>query len=99
MLAKLSREEVNRRWQERMAPFFEIPPGARPDQALLELEEVSTWRRANAGGYNTYCRLGYSMEVTSEATEQSRAGHRWRFRDRSCDQRVVRRTRCDRRHR
>jgi L-rhamnose mutarotase len=40
VLAKLSREEVNRRWQERMAPFFEIPPGARPDQALVELEEV-----------------------------------------------------------
>ena len=33
-------EDANRRWQEMMAPFFEIPPGARPDQMLVELEEV-----------------------------------------------------------
>ena len=39
-LAGMEREEVNRRWQETMAPFFEIPPGARPDQAMMELAEV-----------------------------------------------------------
>ena len=33
-------EEVNRHWQEFMAPFFEIPPGADPDQMMVELEEV-----------------------------------------------------------
>ncbi len=39
-LAGMDGEEANRRWQELMAPFFEIPPGARPDQTLVELEEV-----------------------------------------------------------
>ena len=39
-LEGMSKEEVNRRWQEIMSPFFEIPPGARPDQAMVELEEV-----------------------------------------------------------
>ncbi len=33
-------EEVNQRWQEMMAPYFEIPEGARPDQSMIELEEV-----------------------------------------------------------
>lgn len=33
-------EEANHRWQELMAPYFEIPPGARPDQTMLELEEI-----------------------------------------------------------
>ena len=36
----MAREDVNRRWQELMAPFFEIPPGARPDETMVELEEV-----------------------------------------------------------
>jgi L-rhamnose mutarotase len=39
-LAGMEEEDANRRWQELMAPFFEIPPGARPDQTLVELEEV-----------------------------------------------------------
>ena len=39
-LAGMEREEVNQRWQEAMAPFFEIPPGTRPDQAMMELVEV-----------------------------------------------------------
>ena len=39
-LEGMSNEEVNRRWQESMAPFFEIPPGAQPDQMMVELEEV-----------------------------------------------------------
>ena len=39
-LAGMEDEDANRRWQEMMAPFFEIPPGARPDQMLVELEEV-----------------------------------------------------------
>jgi L-rhamnose mutarotase len=33
-------EDANLRWQELMSPFFEKPEGARPDQAMLELEEV-----------------------------------------------------------
>ena len=40
-LAGMAGEDVNRRWQEMMAPFFEIPPGARPDQMMVELEEVA----------------------------------------------------------
>ena len=36
----MSTEEVNARWQEFMAPYFEIPEGALPDQMMLELEEV-----------------------------------------------------------
>jgi len=39
-LAGMAKEEVNRRWQAMMAPFFEIPEGARPDQRMVELEEV-----------------------------------------------------------
>lgn len=36
----MAEEEANRRWQELMSPFFEIPPGARPDQMMVGLEEV-----------------------------------------------------------
>ena len=39
-LEGMSREEVNDRWQKLMAPYFEIPEGAAPDQSMLELEEV-----------------------------------------------------------
>ncbi len=39
-LEGMSKEEVNQRWQELMSPFFEIPPGARPDQSMVELEEI-----------------------------------------------------------
>jgi L-rhamnose mutarotase len=38
--AGMERTEVNTRWQEFMAPYFEIPPGAHPDQMFIELEEV-----------------------------------------------------------
>ena len=33
-------EEANARWQEFMAPYFEIPEGALPDQNMVELVEV-----------------------------------------------------------
>lgn len=36
----MEKAEVNARWQAMMSPFFEIPPGAHPDQTLVELEEV-----------------------------------------------------------
>jgi L-rhamnose mutarotase len=32
--------DVNARWQAEMAPFFELPEGARPDTGLRRLEEV-----------------------------------------------------------
>jgi L-rhamnose mutarotase len=38
--AGMAKTEVNARWQAMMAPFFEIPEGARPDQMMIELEEV-----------------------------------------------------------
>lgn len=38
--AGMAQEEVNTRWQEFMAPFFEAPPGSRPDETMVELEEV-----------------------------------------------------------
>ena len=39
-LGGMSAEDVNARWQEFMAPFFEIPDGARPDEMMVELPEV-----------------------------------------------------------
>jgi L-rhamnose mutarotase len=36
----MAQTEVNARWQAIMAPYFELPPGARPDQMVMELEEV-----------------------------------------------------------
>jgi L-rhamnose mutarotase len=36
----MSREEVNARWQDSMAPFFENLSGAHADESMLELQEV-----------------------------------------------------------
>lgn len=33
-------EAVNARWQTLMAPYFEAPAGAKPDQSMVELAEV-----------------------------------------------------------
>ncbi|MBM4418332.1 MAG: L-rhamnose mutarotase [Chloroflexi bacterium] len=38
--ALMAEREVNLRWQRDMAPFFEIESGRRPDQAMLQLDEV-----------------------------------------------------------
>jgi len=38
--AEMATREINLRWQAEMAPFFEIPPGRRPDQSMEQLEEV-----------------------------------------------------------
>lgn len=38
--AGMAATEVNTRWQEFMAPYFESPKNARPDQVLVELQEV-----------------------------------------------------------
>ena len=32
--------DVNTRWQEFMAPFFESPSNSRPDEMFVELEEI-----------------------------------------------------------
>ena len=39
-LAGMAKEGVNARWQKFMVPYFESLEGARPDQMMLELEEV-----------------------------------------------------------
>jgi L-rhamnose mutarotase len=36
----MAREEVNKRWQDFMAPFFEGLDGAHADEGMQELEEV-----------------------------------------------------------
>jgi len=33
-------EEINAKWQEFMAPYFESPDGARADEMMLQLAEV-----------------------------------------------------------
>jgi L-rhamnose mutarotase len=38
--AGMLEKEVNTRWQEFMAPFFESPNNARPDEMFFELEEI-----------------------------------------------------------
>ena len=37
---EMATREINLKWQADMAPFFEIEPGRRPDQAMVQLEEV-----------------------------------------------------------
>ena len=39
-LRRMDEADVNARWQAEMAPFFELPAGARPDTGLTRLEEV-----------------------------------------------------------
>jgi L-rhamnose mutarotase len=39
-LAGMSKEEVNKKWQDLMAPYFEDLSGAHADESMLELEEV-----------------------------------------------------------
>ena len=38
--ARMAATEVNTRWQEFMAPFFESPANARPDEMFVELTEI-----------------------------------------------------------
>ena len=38
--AAMAATEVNTRWQQFMAPYFESPDNARPDEMLIELQEV-----------------------------------------------------------
>ena len=38
--AGMAQEPVNARWQAEMAPFFEALGDLRPDEGMLELEEV-----------------------------------------------------------
>jgi L-rhamnose mutarotase len=38
--AKMAVKEVNTRWQEFMAPYFEAPNNAHPDEMFLEILEI-----------------------------------------------------------
>jgi L-rhamnose mutarotase len=38
--ARMALTQVNTRWQEFMAPFFESPTNARPDEMFAELTEI-----------------------------------------------------------
>ena len=38
--ATMLEKEVNTRWQEFMAPFFESPNNSRPDEMFVELTEI-----------------------------------------------------------
>jgi L-rhamnose mutarotase len=38
--AHMAGREINTRWQEFMAPYFESPDNARPDEMFLELTEI-----------------------------------------------------------
>jgi len=39
-LAGMAATDINRRWQEQMAPFFEDPAGRKADEQMRPLEEV-----------------------------------------------------------
>jgi L-rhamnose mutarotase len=39
-LAGINKEEINAKWQEFMAPYFENLSGAHADESMVELEEV-----------------------------------------------------------
>jgi L-rhamnose mutarotase len=39
-LAGMAKEEINARWQEFMAPYFENLSGAHADESMVELKEV-----------------------------------------------------------
>jgi L-rhamnose mutarotase len=38
--AGMSKEEINAKWQEFMAPYFEDLGGLHPDEGMVELEEI-----------------------------------------------------------
>jgi L-rhamnose mutarotase len=39
-LSGMAKEEINAKWQDSMAPFFENLTGAHADQSMVELEEI-----------------------------------------------------------
>jgi len=39
-LAGMAKEEINAKWQDFMAPYFENLGGSHPDESMIELEEV-----------------------------------------------------------
>jgi L-rhamnose mutarotase len=39
-LEEMSKEEINKKWQDTMAPFFENLDGMQADESMVEIEEV-----------------------------------------------------------
>ena len=39
-LERMSKEEINDKWQDFMAPYFEIPEGTHPDGNMIQLKEI-----------------------------------------------------------
>jgi L-rhamnose mutarotase len=37
---RMAARDINTRWQEFMAPYFESPTNSRPDEMFLELDEI-----------------------------------------------------------
>jgi L-rhamnose mutarotase len=65
-LDAMAKEEVNLRWQKDMQPYFEIPPGARPDQTMVQLEEV--FFMAGAGLHKPAARrMCFQLKVKPDA--------------------------------
>lgn len=62
----MAKEEVNLRWQKSMQPYFEIPPGARPDETMVQLEEV--FYMAGAGLHKPSARrMCFQLKVKPDA--------------------------------
>jgi L-rhamnose mutarotase len=40
-LAGMAKEPASLKWQEFMKPYFEVLEGMRPDQSMIELEEIA----------------------------------------------------------
>ena len=38
--AGMAKEEINAKWQAMMAPYFEALGGLKPDESMVELEEI-----------------------------------------------------------
>lgn len=38
--ASMQETEINKRWQEEMAPFFDLDGGTAPDSAMVPLSEI-----------------------------------------------------------
>jgi len=39
-LERMSKEDINDKWQDFMAPYFEIPEGTHPDGNMIQLKEI-----------------------------------------------------------
>jgi len=45
----MAKEEINAKWQDFMAPYFENLSGAHADESMVELAEVFIWTSILSG--------------------------------------------------